>query len=160
MICIDTAVLIWGVQGVAKGSHRQRMVDLTDRYLRSLRDKKEILMIPTPVLAEYLQGFADPRERTNQLEALQRFYFIPSFDVPSAYLAAELSQSPEVHSLAREGDRQALKTDVQIIATAITHQAERIITGNVKEFRQIAKGKIPISEVPEVELQTELDYES
>jgi predicted nucleic acid-binding protein len=135
------------------------MVDLTDRFLRSLKDQNEILMIPTPVLAEYLQGFPDPRERTSQLEALQRFCFIPSFDVPSAYLAAELSQSPEAQALAREGDRQALKTDVQIIATAITHQAERIVTGNVKEFRQIAKGKIPISEVPEVELQTELDYE-
>jgi predicted nucleic acid-binding protein len=158
MICIDTAVLIWGVQGVAKGAHRQRMVDLTSRWLLSLKDAKEILMVPTPVLAEYLQGFPDPKERAQQLETLQSFCFIPAFDMPSAFLAADLSQSPAVQELAREGDRQALKTDVQIIATAITHQAEMIVTGNVGEFRRIARDRIPIREVPVVEIQGELDY--
>lgn len=160
MICIDTAVLIWGVQGVAKGAHRQRMVDLTQRWLLSLKIKKDILMVPTPVLAEYLQGFPEPQARAAQLEALQAYCFIPSFDVPSAYLAAELSQNPEVQELAREVDRQALKTDIQIVATALTHQAELIVTGNVKEFQKISRGKIPIWEVPVVEVQAELDYDA
>jgi predicted nucleic acid-binding protein len=158
MICLDTTVLIWGVQGVAQGLHRQHMIERTDRYLKSLRRKNETLMVPAPVLAEYLQGFADPRQRAAQLRAFQEGFFVPPFDLPSAFLAAELSQSPEVAKLAQEGDRKAIKTDVQIIAIAIVHQADLIVTGNASEFRRIAGGKILISEVPDVAVQQELDY--
>lgn len=154
MICIDTMVLIWGVQQKAR-SGQEEMVERTARFLRRLRDENQTIMVPAPAAAEYLQGF-DDRERQEQLSALERFFFVPSFDLPAAAIAAELSRRSD--SWALDADRQKVKTDVQIIAIAIAHRAELIVTDNVKEFRAIAAGKIAISEVPSVEEQQALAF--
>lgn len=154
MICIDTMVLIWGVQRKAR-SGQEEMVERTARYLRNLRDENETIMVPAPAAAEYLQGFDDD-ERQEQLAALERFFFVPSFDLPAAAIAAELSRKSDTWGLNERVDRQKVKTDVQIIAIAVAHRAELIVTDNVKEFRAIAAGKIVVSEVPRVEEQQEL----
>ena len=113
-------------------------------------------MVPAPAAAEYLQGF-DDKERQEQLAALKRYFFVPSFDLPAAAIAAELSRRSDVWDL-KHADRQKVKTDVQIIAIAIAHRAELIVTDNVKEFRAIAAGKIAVSEVPGVEEQQTLSF--
>jgi len=151
-------VLIWGVQGNANPG-QEHMVERTDRYLRSLKDANEILMVPTPVAMEYLRGF-DNNEREAQLTILGRYYFLPSFDIASADLAAELSRRKEVSELHDDVGRHFVKTDVQIVATAIVHQADVIITNNVNEYRKIAGGRISISDIPNIIEQTALDYSS
>ncbi|MFL6199295.1 MAG: type II toxin-antitoxin system VapC family toxin [Thermoanaerobaculia bacterium] len=148
MICIDTMVLIWGVQKKAR-SGQEEMVERTARYLRSLQDENETIMVPAPAAAEYLQWF-DDNERQEQLAALERFFFVPSFDLPAAMVAAELSHRSEAWGFDERVDRQKVKTDVQIIAIAIAHRAELIVTDNVKEFRAIASGRIAVKEVPSV----------
>jgi hypothetical protein len=82
MICFDAQVLIWGVQGQARES-QQAMIERTRRYIESLRNGNERIMVPTPALAEYLQGF-DNEERRRQLAVLEKHFFLPSFDVPSS----------------------------------------------------------------------------
>ena len=114
-------------------------------------------MVPAPVAAEYLQGF-DDSERKEQLAALDRNFFIPSFDLRAAEIAAELSRRQEVRKLQEEWDRQKVKTDIQIIAIAIAYGAEMIVTDNTREFRAIAADRIAISEVPNVEEQTSLSF--
>lgn len=154
MICLDTMVLIWGVQGAAR-SRQEHMVERTRRFLRSLRADNEVLMVPTPALAEYLQGF-QATDRRSQFVRLEEFFFLPAFDSASAYLAAELSRQKVVREAYRSGDRQAVKTDIQIIATAIVHGAERIVTHDVDDFRRVAGQRIRVSDVPSIAEQLDL----
>lgn len=154
MICLDTMVLIWGVQGAAR-SRQEQMVERTRRFLRNLRSGNETLMVPTPALAEYLQGFQEADRRV-QLTQLEELFYLPAFDSASAYLAAELSRRERVREAYRSGDRQAVKTDVQIVATAIVHGAKRIITHDVGDFERVAGQRILVSNVPNVAEQLDL----
>lgn len=148
MICLDTAVLIWGVQGKADAAGPD-MVARTERYLQQLEKEKRQLLIPTPVVVEYLAGITTER-RARQHELLQRRFYIPAFDAPSAVLAAELwSEVSNRHDDAQQRpDRQCVKTDCLIIATAIHHRAECIVTSEVKFFRRVCGDRISVIEVP------------
>ena len=150
MICLDTMILIWGLQRKAAPNY-QHLVDRTQRYLRSLDEENETIMIPSPVVAEYLQGF-DATGRTKQIAGLQRLFFIPSFDLPSAALTAELIENADVDKLRKnsEESRPALKVDVQIAAIAIVHGATRIVTHNISDFKNIVGGRTQVTEVPNI----------
>lgn len=108
-------------------------------------------MIPSPVVAEYLQGF-DATGRAKQVAELQKSFFIPSFDLPSAALSAELAERASANQLRQnsEESRPALKVDVQIAAIAIVHGATQIVTHNVKDFKTIVGGRAQVTEVPNV----------
>ena len=159
MICFDTMVLIWGVQGEAAPG-QEEMVARTRRYITSLNDENERIMIPTPALTEYLQGF-DAAERKQQLKALEKNFFIPSFNLPAAYLAAGLARRVQESRIkSKDASRQEIKTDIQIIATAIVNSASRIITNNTNDFEKLAElagGRIQISDIPDIHEQQGLD---
>ena len=157
MICFDTMVLIWGVQGAARPG-QEEMIDRTRRYIRSLAKENQQIMVATPALTEYLQHF-DERERKRQLELLEKHFLIASFDLPSAYLAAGLARKAGGPSRQGSIPRQAVKTDYQIIATAIVHGAVSIITSasEREHFERLAAGKIRVLDVPDVHEQQPLD---
>ena len=150
MICLDTMILIWGLQRKAAPNY-QHLVERTQRYLKHLDEENETLMIPSPVVAEYLQGF-DAAGRAKQIATLQRSFFIPSFDLPSAALSAELTERADAGKLRQnsEESRPALKVDVQIAAIAIIHGATQIVTHNIRDFKTIVGGRIQVTEVPDI----------
>lgn len=150
MICLDTMILIWGLQRKAAPDY-QHLVDRTQRYLRYLDEENETVIIPSPVVAEYLQGF-DATGRTKQIAGLQKLFFIPSFDLASAALTAELIENADVDKLRKnsEESRSALKVDVQIAAIAIIHGATQIVTHNIKDFKTVVSGRIQVIEVPNI----------
>lgn len=146
MICIDTTVLIWGVQGVARPS-QEGMIDRTRRYLAQLTRDNEQIMVPSVAVGEYLQGFP-AEEQTAQFEVLAGVFFVPAYDARCAALAAELQRvGPPARG--EPGVRVAFRADAQIVATAICHGASQIVTGNLEEFRRIARDRIRVVEVPE-----------
>lgn len=157
MICFDTMVLIWGVQGSAS-SKQPKIVDRTKRYVASLAKANERIIVPTPAVTEYLQFF-DPRERRRQLQLLERHFIIVSYDLPAAYLAADLAYRAGGTKATEDIPRQAVKTDIEILATAIVHGATSIITNNLNHFERLAAGKILVSEVPAIPEQQPLDLE-
>lgn len=161
MICFDTMVLIWGIQGESR-PEQVHMIELAKRYIDGLKPR-EIIMVPSVVLAEYLQGFKEDKDRQQQLSILRNRFFIPAFDLHAVALAAEIAATagPEtIEELERLRGRRAIKADIQIIATAVNHGAESIVTSNVKEFEKLAAGRIKITEVPETHVQVALDLES
>jgi predicted nucleic acid-binding protein len=147
LICIDTNILIWGVQGVARAG-QEGMIERTQRFLRRLAADGEQIMVPAVVVGEYLYAFpADEHEA--QIQALSANFFLPPFDIRCAAIASRIQTvGPAVQGVA--GVRNTLKADCQIIATAICHGADRIITANVDEFVRLACNRIPVSSVPEV----------
>lgn len=160
MICFDTMVLVWGIQGKASPG-QEEMVARTRRYIASLRDENEQVLIPAPVVSEYLQHF-ETEERKRQVRALERHFLLPAFNLPAAYLAAGIA-----HQRQRSGGgsgegttRQAIKTDIQILATAIVNNARLLVTHNLADFESLAKlagGRIRISDVPNVHSQQDLE---
>lgn len=151
MICIDTMVLIWGVQQKASLG-QEAMIDRTGRWLRSLAGNERI-MLPSVAMSEYLMKFSGV-DRQRQLALLQQRFFIPSLDVPAAALAAELRGQAKAANV--QIDREVMKSDCYIIATAIIHGASVIVTENRSEFQKLASGRIKISAVPDVPEQMEL----
>src|SRR4051794_39821509 len=99
MICFDTQILIWGIQGVRDPTKIQ-MVERTQRYIARLDKDKKPVMVPAPALTEYLAGF-DPAEQERQMAVLERCFIIPSFDAPAAAMAARiLAQRDLVRNIA------------------------------------------------------------
>lgn len=159
MICLDTLVLVWGVEG-ATGSTGDEMVERTRTFFASLRDAAEVLMVPAPAVGEYLQRF-DDEHRAHQLAALDRYFFIPAYDPPAAALAAELARRPEVKALFKAAGSGGpdLAVDLQIVATAIVQGAETLLTPDLETFRILAGGRIKVSEVPRIPTQTRLLFD-
>jgi predicted nucleic acid-binding protein len=156
LICIDTNVLIWGVQGTSRPT-QTGMIDRTRRWLKQMAKDNEQIMVPSVVVAEYLSGFPI-EEQVEQLQVLSRLFFLPAYDARCAALAAEL-QKAGAPAQREPGARVAFKADIQIIATAICHGATLIVTGNVDEYQRVAGPKIPISDVPEAWEQPDLDLQ-
>jgi predicted nucleic acid-binding protein len=156
VICFDTTPLIWGVRGESTRGQEQE-IEKTRAYIRYLRDAHKQIMIPSPVVSEYLIGAS--ATELHELEVLKRGFQIPSFDLPSAILAAKLQRGDTIKILQEDFDldRECIKVDAQIIAIAIINHAVKIITNNDKHFKVLARGRIPISGVPDTERQLGLD---
>lgn len=150
MICFDTAVLIWGVQGAARKG-QEEMIQRTRSYIEYLTRENVQIIVPSPVVTEYLSGFEDDEQRDQQQRLLERHFVIPSFDHRAAVLAAELGLRGDDRKqiIASGVDRQALKVDAQIVAIGITQGAERIISPD-PHLERIARGRIQVQGVPKV----------
>lgn len=147
VVCFDTAPMIWGVREDADRG-QEHMIEITKRYIRFLRSTGNAIMVPTPVIAEYLIGANDTQLR--ELEILKRGFQHPGLDIAAAVKAAELQRGGTIRSLQDEFqiDRDCLKTDAEIIAIAIMNKATKIITNNERHFKVLARGQIPVSPVP------------
>ncbi|MBI5153623.1 PIN domain-containing protein [Candidatus Poribacteria bacterium] len=157
MICFDTHVLIWGVRGWA-GESQQDEIGHTRRFIERLRVEGTRILIPAPVVAEYLLGFESSQLRISQFQILQREFEIRPLDAASALVAAELEGNRQV--LGRLGeqagfDRQRVRMDAFILGIAITSGAERIISADAK-MAVLADGRIPVEPVPRFDLQQDL----
>jgi predicted nucleic acid-binding protein len=144
--------MIWGVRGIsARGD--ERMIARTQRSIEFLNDSKFTIMIPAPVVAEYLVG-ADETEM-HELEILKRGFEFPEFNVRAAALAAELQRGGLLDSIHDEFgmSKQSIKVDAFIIGIAVIFDAEKIITHDIREFTKLARGRIAIEEVPDLERQ-------
>jgi predicted nucleic acid-binding protein len=152
VICIDTMIVIWGVQKKARPGQEQ-MVERTSRWLRSL-PANERLMIPSVAVAEYLQHFKGV-EKATQLKALEQVFFVSALDLASAALASELIAKAPKEAM-KHLPRETIKSDCYILATAIVHGAALLVTENRDDFVKLAGGRIRVEGVPEVPEQLNL----
>ena len=155
MTCIDTHILIWGVRGWASPA-QEAMIPRTKRCIEHLAQSDERVMIPTPVVAEYLVGLPT-EDHEAHLAILERNFFLPPLDVASAQLTASLLRNPgDVKGIRdKHGvDRQSLRTDAMIIAIAIVHGASKIVTHAAKHYHKLAKALIQIESIPEIQEQS------
>jgi len=159
VICFDTMTVIWGVQGIAKEG-QSHMTARTKQYIKYLDEKNEKIMIPTPALTEYLLHF-EPAEQVKQQRIIQENFIVPAFDIRAGVLAAELLGNTELfQKIVAEGDidKIRVRTDAQIIATAIVNQAEKIISHD-PDFIKLAQDRIAVEKVPVIHTQLDMDFE-
>jgi predicted nucleic acid-binding protein len=159
MICLDTAVLIWGIQGTSH-PHQRGMIRRTRKYLEHLAERNERILVPAPVLAEYLCGFEVAKQRAQQAVIEHRFR-VAAFDQDAAAKFAELGYDSEPLKRIRQEhalQRQELKFDLQVIAIAIQSGAQKIITGDAAAFQKMAAGQITVEEVPDIAKQQQIQF--
>jgi predicted nucleic acid-binding protein len=156
MICVDTCVLIWGVQSHGNPKKNPK-IDKTRRYLEFLAEEEIPIMVPSPVVTEYLMGFKED-EHPAELNKLGHRFFLPSFDVAAATVAARLMSGKKISTVASQSgvSRNVVKFDLQVVATAIVHHADKIVTGNTAEFQKIAGDKLEVIDVPIIPRQEKL----
>lgn len=112
--------------------------------------------MPAICVAEFLHPLT-PDYRARQIKALETWTLIAAFDGKAIGIAANLSKlAIDEHKLEKLADpnsefatssRQLIKTDVLILATAISHDSSHFYTTNAKHFTRIAGGLIEICEL-------------
>jgi len=153
MICFDTMVVIWAVQETPVPEElefRKRTV----AYLQSLSEKKEDILIPTPVVHEFLVGIP-PDKHSDYMAAMEQEFVVGVFDLPAARLAAEIEYGADKPT--RRDDRVRLRVDAQILAIAIVQGASVVITHD-QGMASLASGRIRVMELPSVQRQEEMKY--
>jgi len=158
MICFDTHVLIWGVQGVARNG-QEHLVAKAKQYIRHLDAKHERIMVPAPVVGEYLIGF-DDKDRDAQQELLQRLFFVPALDMHAATVQAKIEGNKELLRELRDRfglDRQQIRIDAQILAVAIVNNADRVISHD-PHMLILAQGRVAVGELPDIHEQMNLSF--
>ena len=157
MVCLDTHVIIWGIKEEASPG-QENMVQRAKSYIRHQVNQGVNLMIPAPVVAEALiRGEVDDLRTIRTI--IESSFFIPAFDSPAAFLAAELERSRGVVELLEQGQvpRSHIRIDTQIAAIAITQNADMIISHD-RYMRTIAQNRIQVIEIPDIPEQENLQF--
>lgn len=155
MICFDTCVLIWGLQGISN-PELEGMPARTARYIDHLDQTEEEIIIPAPVLTEYLAGIKSKSKREEEQNRILETFFVPAIDVPVACLAAEL-QAKKIASAKRAKDENSksceLKMEALIAATAIVNKAEALVTDDCSRYANLISSQLEVIEVPNLATQ-------
>ncbi len=158
-IAFDTTPLIWGVREDSDPND-SHMIAHTKKYIKKLQSEGYGIVIPSPVVSEYLVGAT--ATQFHEAKILSRGFLIADLDSPSAVLAARLQRGGMVDIIHNETGipKPSIRIDTFIIAIAILNRVEKIITHNKNEFETIAKGMICIEDVPIIQEQTTMEFDS
>jgi len=153
IICLDTNILVWGIQQVALPQYQDR-IERTQLLFQQLHQDKAEIIIPSVVLSEFLMGI-EKIEVAKYFKEINKFCKIYSFDTAVAFKLSEIFQNIKqdglYEELKNEGrTKQCIKFDSMIIATAIIQRASIIYTydGGVKKIAE--KEGIEVRNLPEL----------
>jgi predicted nucleic acid-binding protein len=146
-ICLDTTPMIWGVREDADNDDFH-MIERTKLYIKKISEAGFAIMVPSPVVAEYLVGATQTQFHENEI--IRRGFEHPDFDVRCAELAARLQRGGMVDEIHDETGipKSNIRIDSFIISIAIINEAEKIVTNNVREFKKLSRNQIEIIDVP------------
>ncbi len=152
IVAIDAMALAWGVRKDPTATAEQLM---RAEWLFDMLDEIEAqIIVPTVVLSEYLVPIDPSKRQASIAEASQRFLIAP-FDVRATALAAELflkgkamrgiGATPGVPGI--PGERNLLKNDTIVIATACTAGASVLYTHD-GQCRELARHCMAAEDFP------------
>jgi predicted nucleic acid-binding protein len=139
MVVFDTSVLVLVSDPNAKppkdpltGAPVTECQARMSHLVKTLTKAKERVLLPTPVLAEYLvKAGADKDERLQEITKSSVFV-VAAFDTMAAVECATLEDNdvPKPSPVSGDDSKVKVKFDRQIIATAIARGAKVIYTGD------------------------------
>lgn len=154
IVCLDTHILIWALRDIPPGEEDES--GLRAQALLALLEKdKHTVLIPSPVLSEFLLGVEEERQPEIAQEITRRFEVVP-FDAAAAVATASLwvrknggrSLSSTVGASVGNTPRQAIKVDFQILGIAISRRAE-VIYSHDRGLKALARGEsVRVEEMP------------
>lgn len=139
-------VLIWAVRGFRTGeSPTDPMLDRTKAWLADLATNNATVLVPAPVIGEYLAG-VDPAQQSAAAAQLSKQFPVAAYGLVAAVRFAELWHV--AYGSGRPGaDGRRHKVDMQIVACALASRADALYSHN-DDVRKFAAGRIPVREVP------------
>lgn len=156
--CIDTHILIWGVQGVSRPTQSEMIVRA--KALLAKLDKENVkVVVPSIVVGEFLLGLPVEQQPAYQELVSRRFIVVP-YDLRAAIQFSRIWHSKksqgEIEAIKQNGlTRNELRADTMIVATAVASGASAIF-GFDKGVQRLSDGFIPFEDVSAMLLQTPL----
>ncbi|MCH8044425.1 MAG: PIN domain-containing protein [Planctomycetes bacterium] len=146
MDAIDVHILIWGLRNQLPPDPER--ASLPARCAKLIEKLPSPILLPSVALGEYLIG-CDPDTRDQELDEIARNYFVAPFDDKAAAIAAEIWDNKVVDRVKREAKigKQAVKADIQILATAIAQGATSLYVED-RHYNNFLQDKIIIKSIP------------
>lgn len=164
-VCLDAHVLIWGLQGNAS-SQRQEMIPKAKNFLKYLSENNIIILIPSAVLAELLM-YVPPEEHERFIQKFSISYQICPFGKKEAIYFGKIWYAKNNDKTIEEvkedlknlgiSAKSKIKFDILIIATALAHKADKIISHD-DDVKKLAEGFIKVEEIPDIPTQEKLNF--
>lgn len=151
VVCVDTHVLIWGIQRRAVSS-QANMIERTVNFLDWLQNERQTIIVPAPVLGEFLMRIP-PKDHDKVTREFQSKFIVPPYDAVTASMYAQIWQINKNNGLPSDGDsREKVKTDSLIVAVAVVNKA-KILYSEDPGLQKFAKGFIETRGIPIVPRQ-------
>lgn len=155
MVCIDTHVLIWGIKRDAVAS-QSFMIERTVNFLHWLQNEQQKIIVPAPVLGEFLMRIP-PEDHARVTREIQNKFIVMPYDAAAASLFAQIWQKNKNNGMPAENTgREKMKTDSLIVAIAVVNKA-KILYSDDPGIRKFADGFIEIRDIPLIPRQLTLD---
>lgn len=152
LVCIDNHVLIWGIRKQASPT-QQEMIERAAQFLESLDEKRVQVIVPMPVVAEFLVG-ADEKDHATILQTFHERFILAPYDALAALATARVrkknlqsQREAAVRQELAEMPRPQIAVDHMIIGIALANRAECIYTHD-KPLKRFAEGHIAVREIP------------
>jgi predicted nucleic acid-binding protein len=153
LVCLDTNVLIWGLKGEATIG-QEIMIEKAQRFLEFLDTEKYKVLVPSVVVGELLQTVPLSIHQ-EMLQLFERNFIIGNFDLLAASNFAKIYQSKKGIPSPDGKNRHGIKIDHQIIAIAISKDAECIYSHD-EGLKKFAEGFVEVKEIPSIAVQLSL----
>jgi len=156
--CLDTHILIWGVQGVANLAQHE-MIARTKGLLAQLDKDKVRVIVPSIVIGEFLLGLPIDAQPAYQ-ELVSRRFVVAPYDLRASILFSRVwhqkKSQGEIEEIKQSGStRNELRADTMIIATALAAGATHIY-GHDRGVKRLSEGFIDFQDVSQLIVQTTL----
>ncbi|MDR2801424.1 MAG: PIN domain-containing protein [Desulfovibrio sp.] len=125
VVCIDTQILIWGIQKTASEKRKDYIV-VAESLIDDITEKGDRIIIPSIVYAELLAGVPEDRLKEFMRIISSRFPIVP-FDALSAYYYSIIFRRKKLIDKDKTQEinpgRANTSADIKVLATAIAHNA-------------------------------------
>lgn len=174
MVVFDTSLLTLAFDKYAKApidpttgqllTHCQERID---HLIKSLSKAKTRVLIPAPVVAEYLVRAGQDRDKRLTELTGSRVFVLAPFDVRAAVECASIEDGDalRIRSVPETESKAKVKFDRQIIATAISRGATAIYTGDTGLASRAKRNGFQVSmtwelPLPPTDPQLQFEYEA
>lgn len=124
-----------------------------------LKKEKTDFYIPSIVLMEVLLAFPEPDRRYDIHKKLLEIFKIANFTPHCAEVVPELlfnNGFKELSTTLPRKERECIKEDNKILATALCLGAKTLYTNNKKDYQKWADGRISLVSLDEIPIQESL----
>lgn len=174
MVVFDTSFLALAFDGEygvpidpSTGEPLTRCAERINHLILTLSTSKRRILIPTPVLAEYLVEGGQDKDKRLQIFAGSRVFSIAAFDQRAAIECAmiEDGDSKKNRKLTPGETKAKVKFDRQVIAITKANRVQTLYTGDTTLAKHATENGINVVLTWEVPLpatstQLQLDYET
>lgn len=162
-ICFfDSNMLIWLFQGRAADPVITKEHEIVQNEVDALLKEGAALYIPAPALFELLIDVPDISDREEIMSMIGNSFCLVPFDLPAALLgsneyAAKFAELKKIHK-GEQNVRNLLKTDVQIMSTALARNADLMYSDD-KDIKKMEGNGITVKQLRDIVYQAKLPEE-